>query len=385
MVLMQLLLALLLTAAPAIAQQVYTIPQTLGPITCINAAVAPTTSSTTPGAATFIKNIGQISHTLTYTTSGTITSLQIEIDGSDDGTHWGAISNTATATGGGGVQAAIYKPYLRCNLVAVTGGGSVTAYYTGAAATAGPTFGIYSASGVYSRVLATADDATANNTYAITSPTGQTGGLIFLKANAGGSVAGCGVTLSAGPDSTHTQQITTFTIAASGSSGPSLLTVPNIPEGALSLTVSCAAIGSGTYYLSYQFSATVNPLNHIWYSTFAQFLPEVACDLSQPITISGAGTLKIIPANGTQVTRICHISAAFAGATDFTVVRGTGSNCGTNQSNITGAYKNIVTIALDWKALAAVESGGSSATDVCITTSGAVAGGGIVTYAQSPF
>jgi len=126
-----------------------------------------------------------------------------------------------------------------------------------------------------------------------------------------------------------------------------------------------------------------NPL----YGAVAYFTGEVpawvtapGCTLRGFFNIGGAGTSEIVPLAAGQVTRICHVSVAMSGATNLTLVEGTGANCAVGTTAMTGAYTNVLGLALDLDGRSIVNATGGNA--VCIVNSAAVTGGGIVVYAQ---
>lgn len=116
-------------------------------------------------------------------------------------------------------------------------------------------------------------------------------------------------------------------------------------------------------------------------STFDQ---QISCPLSQPIVISAATDVVIVPLASGSITRICHISLAIGttGA-DMTIQQGTGTTCGTNTLARSGAYHTITAVALDFGSLGALRTSVVSR-DVCLHFSTSVTGGGTVTYEQAP-
>lgn len=61
-------------------------------------------------------------------------------------------------------------------------------------------------------------------------------------------------------------------------------------------------------------------------------------DNSLPINISTGATVQIVPASGSLAVYITGWDVIAAGTANFTLVYGTGSNCGTGQQPLTGAY-----------------------------------------------
>ncbi|MFL6311646.1 MAG: hypothetical protein ACJ71W_06030 [Terriglobales bacterium] len=90
------------------------------------------TAKTTTGPTSKFPNYGFSSHWLTYCTTNA-TSLNIELEGSDDGATWNQISEQgATSTGCGIIETGGYYPLVRANILALTGtGATVNAWYHG--------------------------------------------------------------------------------------------------------------------------------------------------------------------------------------------------------------------------------------------------------------
>ena len=128
---------------------------------------------------------------------------------------------------------------------------------------------------------------------------------------------------------------------------------------------------------------TANPLaagQEYFLGATSAWTPAPACNSRAAITIAGAGTTQIVALSGATQIRICHLSLSLTGATNITVVQGTGVNCVTGPADITGAYANILGLALDLDGRSLVTAAAGQA--VCVTNSAAVTGGGFVTYTQ---
>jgi len=98
-------------------------------------------------------------------------------------------------------------------------------------------------------------------------------------------------------------------------------------------------------------------------------------------TAGGAGATRIVTAaGGGKQVLICHISVSSTAAVDLTIQNGTGTNCGTGTASLTGAYENIVTIALDFGYWAALRVPANN--DVCLSVDAASTVGGVIVYAE---
>lgn len=154
------------------------------------------------------------------------------------------------------------------------------------------------------------------------------------------------------------------------------------------LSDGAAAQGTQTNPLFGRLSDGTNPIGtatnplaehpYLWNGT--AWVLQPVCNLSAVITIAGAGTLEIVALTPAQRIRVCHLSVAYSEATNMTVVEGTGVNCAGAPANLTGAYTNILGVALDLGDRSQLQT--TAANALCITTSAGVTGGGVVTYAK---
>jgi hypothetical protein len=103
----------------------------------------------------------------------------------------------------------------------------------------------------------------------------------------------------------------------------------------------------------------------------------VTCTSSAPITLSASGLTQIIAVSTGNPVTICGIMINFASAVSFQLVYGTGSNCGTGTTSITGVMPPLGGITID-STFQLQPTPVSQA--VCVNLGSAVVGGGIVTY-----
>lgn len=110
--------------------------------------------------------------------------------------------------------------------------------------------------------------------------------------------------------------------------------------------------------------------------------------VSVPITISTATTTKLVSGavgKGIYVTSFDFIAA---GTTNVQFVYGTGSNCGTNQANLTGNYQATAQVGIskgDGTGVVLVVPAvapGTTPWDLCIVNSNSVAIPGSLSYGQ---
>jgi hypothetical protein len=100
-------------------------------------------------------------------------------------------------------------------------------------------------------------------------------------------------------------------------------------------------------------------------------------DTTAPITMSTAATTQMIALSGSTRTWIDNLSIIAAGATNVTLVYGTGTNCATSPSNLSGAYPLAANTGLVLQRI--VVPAGQA---LCVTNSAAIQISGHVTYTQ---
>lgn len=107
---------------------------------------------------------------------------------------------------------------------------------------------------------------------------------------------------------------------------------------------------------------------------------EFGCTNQLTISTSSSGNVEIIPASGSTLIRICHLSVATGTPENIKFTRGTGTNCGTGTTDITGTYQSVSALAFDFTPAAALRGVAGSA--ICINQANGQAIGGLVIYAQ---
>lgn len=142
-------------------------------------------------------------------------------------------------------------------------------------------------------------------------------------------------------------------------------------QGALLVTpgASSAANRAALVNYPYQYDGT----NNAWDRDFS-------CTGSVAVSVSGAGNTELVAAAVAKKVRICHVSLTAAGPVDIKFTNGTGVNCGTGTADLTGLYRSTLTLALDLYEKAALRTGTGNA--LCINLSGAVAVSGLLMYDQ---
>ena len=257
------------------------------------------------GAGVFfnVTNIGQGVHYALYQSTGTVTSLSIEIQGSRDGTagSFYRISENATAVTSGGLFATVYLPVIRIAITACTGTGSVSVTYTGTSVSGGPPVGLFTSSGIFNKDLAVGRPANISATFTVPLPNGGTGGAVYFTFSAA-SCSGSTLTVAAGPDSSH--QVTLLSAASlSNSASTQAFTIAAIPAtlATVTYTTGCGA-SAATYDLSFSVGDRI-----------------VTSDVTVNMTGNPAGDVAVDrPANTTATFTVPLPNGGSGGAVYFT-------------------------------------------------------------------
>lgn len=101
--------------------------------------------------------------------------------------------------------------------------------------------------------------------------------------------------------------------------------------------------------------------------------------LSSAVSVTTSGLTQIIALSAAKSIRIGHLSLSFASGVDFQLEYGTGSNCASGTTALTGVYKNILTYAYDDPPGAPLLIPASNA--LCVNLGTSVTGGGLAQYA----
>lgn len=107
---------------------------------------------------------------------------------------------------------------------------------------------------------------------------------------------------------------------------------------------------------------------------------DFICSNQASFNLSGAGDTQIIAASGSTTIRICHLSFSTTAPEDIKITRGTGANCATGTTDVSGLYKSVQSAVFNWESSQALRGAASGA--ICLNQTAAQALGGIVIYAQ---
>jgi hypothetical protein len=107
---------------------------------------------------------------------------------------------------------------------------------------------------------------------------------------------------------------------------------------------------------------------------------DFACTNQAAVAFTASGNTQIIALSGSTVIRICHFSVSTDAVTNLKFTRGTGANCSTGTTDVSGLYYQVTWLALDFGTQSALR--GAAAGAICVNSSATVNGGGMVIYAQ---
>jgi hypothetical protein len=376
-------LLLLALATPGRAQFVgYTSPQTVSikVFSAQSGAVVTPNNSAVPCVATngnpcAVENLGQNMHFLSYTVSGSIQLLDMRIEGSNDGINFFAISDDAidVVTPSGVLFAVGYYPFIRVNLAALTGGGNITANYSGTSSTSSPALGAYT-TGMQTRKLVFSRVSQGSNQSAtILSPSGSTSGYLVLVLTQGGSFPG-GSSISVSNIVGNSGFI--FPLSQPISTGQSVLPVSAAPASSVTVTYTSGGASGNDFNAWYVFSPpfpSVDPCQS----------PAVLKS-SAVITAPAATTTQIVSAVANQAIYVCgyNIGVVVAAAGTVQWTTGTGGTCAVNTVVKTGAIPVNTATPFSFGPGATLFSSAPSSA-VCITLTGAGDNAaGVLTYVQ---
>lgn len=94
------------------------------------------------------------------------------------------------------------------------------------------------------------------------------------------------------------------------------------------------------------------------------------------VALSNSGLTSIIAHSASLTTTVAHYSVSFASLVSFQLEYGTGTNCGTGTTALTGVYQPLLAIAIDTPFI--VPAG----KDLCVNLGSSITGGGAIVYSQ---
>lgn len=126
---------------------------------------------------------------------------------------------------------------------------------------------------------------------------------------------------------------------------------------------------------------TVAPVNTGGVDSAGLVFDHQFCTLAAPIAIAapGTGDTQILALSGTTSIRVCRISLTTSANTNIQFDYGTGTNCGTGTTHLTGVYSSVATLSEPENNAYWVLPAGKA---LCISQSASSTTGGTISYAQ---
>jgi hypothetical protein len=274
-----------------------------------------------------VSNVGQTTHFVIYTTTGTANFVNVSIQAVEL-TGTSTISDVATSTSGGALSANGYYSVIQVIYTCRGNGGTITIVYEGVSSTSAPVTGTQDQA-AYSKTIVTQQSAGTPLTVNLATPYGNTCGQIRFNNIA--TQAGTTLSVTTGnEDGVFLSIVPTTTM---GSSGETAVNVPCVPSQNAVVTITPG--GAGNYTAVYNFvkpghPATADPCQNGGYGK-----------TSAPINVTTATTTQLVAISGNATVYVCGVTMTIApsGTTADTATfeYGTGANCGTGTTALTGA------------------------------------------------
>jgi hypothetical protein len=281
-------------------------------------------------ASVAIPNLGNTTHFVTYTTTGTPNQLNVSLSAIEGG-NFLQISDSGTQVPSGTLSGNGYYAQLQVNYSCFGNGGTITVVYYGVSGVSVPVTGLADEA-AYSKTLAAQQTSGGPFAPGINpTPYGNTCGRLHFNNIA--TVTGTTVTatITESPSGAPLTILPTTTVA---SSGETVIPMPCFPARFINFSVTPGAVGN--YSMQYDFikpgaAAIADPCQS----------PGVVKQ-SVPIAISTATTTQLVALNTNQAIYVCGVSMTIAPsattADTATLEYGTGANCGTGTTVLTGAF-----------------------------------------------
>lgn len=334
----------------------------------------------TGSAQTFaISNLGQTQHWLSVSNVTGATQFQAEIDGIDRQGNVIRISDMIEPISNGLVYGSGSYAQLQAKITCSPNTATFTATYSGGWGTSNGNAGGYLSAQIDKQDFSAAS-AGSNQTDTFQTPFGSSAGTIFFKYNTSaptGSTLAVQCTTTGGAlNTTNAFTVTLAPLVA--------VQVFQIPETACpQVTVAYTSGGAAaTFNTEYLFSVPGLPTHATSDPCDSGSLAKV----NGVITAAAASTTQQIAAvTGSKIYVCGYQMSQIATAGTVQWVYGTGANCGTGTTNISGAMGVTASSPITYGGGSAVIIIVPTSNALCLTTTGA--GGtvaGLLTFIQSP-
>ena len=166
-------------------------------------------------------------------------------------------------------------------------------------------------------------------------------------------------------------------VNAAGSSGTNAVAVQGITNG---VAVNVAQAAGTNLHVNVDNSPTVTLSNGTGQNSSGtgQFMSQ--CDQSVPISVSTAADVQLVALSSGKQIHICAYNFLANGATNVTLEYGTGTNCATGKTSLTGAYPLTAQAGLSAGSGNGELAHSATSNALCINNSAAITVAGLVTY-----
>jgi hypothetical protein len=264
-----------------------------------------------------LQNIGQTVHIVTYTISQTppLAGPVVYIMGSTDNLTYQRLSDAGI--GGGTLVGYGAYPFLSVWVMNGGTGCTITANYIGAQVSNPQPTGSNDSSAYEKEIFPVSSAGTTQTIAPFQTPYGNTAGIFVLT----GTTIPAGSTLSVLTAEGST--LDTFAITSGSPSTPEIFLIPSVATADVGVTYTAGGASAGTltgYYYFFKPGAAQSP----------------GCEQQVVINTAAAGPTQLVAASGGSSVRICSINVSSGTAEAIDFQQGTGTNCGTGNSQLTG-------------------------------------------------
>jgi hypothetical protein len=227
--------------------------QNLGYVSLNNSQALIFNAVSAPTASLPIQNLGQSYHILCYeATSGVTLQIRLEFSYTGTSNDYNPLSDDGSSQTQGCIYGQGTYPFVRANLVALTGSGTVTAWYTGGFAGTMPPTGSLNQSQQFKKVLALGATGTGSQqVYQINPPCANTSGTLWFTYTAG-AAAGGSYAIVPGVDAIANLSTVGFSGTIPNSSAVAAIQIGS--QNATYIRINIIAPLASTYNLQYLFN-----------------------------------------------------------------------------------------------------------------------------------
>lgn len=302
----------------------YTSPQTVN-----QSVFSLANCATSPFKSAPLTNVGQSVHIVSFALSSVgplsgANGAAVRIMGSIDNSNFFQLSDDGMSGTNSVLVGYGSYPFIEIWVVGGTAGCTITAGYAGTSVS--PPNNVGNADGTaFGKTIFASQAASGSQTIgSLVTPYGNTSGILMISSVLnGGPPAGSSVSVSI-PVGTGSETIASFNLDTTNS--PQTFVIPPYPAAAYNVTYTSGGASTSRLAVLYIFSKPgSSPVVPI-------------CEKTAIINLAAAGPTQIIAGVPGETVRVCSVSVSSGTAEAIDFQQGTGTNCGTNNSQLTGLY-----------------------------------------------